>query len=252
MSRSVKAPLFAAFACAVAIVPLAVISYTFGPAQSVDRHLLLDLRRETGLGHAFGAAFVNLGDLATLLVMLAAVAAIGLGLGRRREVIAAAVVVAGANVTTQLLKVVLEHTRNKAFEHGFGMPWATSYPSGHTTAAASIAVALFLVVPAAHRLLAAGVGAALIAAVGVSVVILGWHYPSDVLVGALIGIATSVIINREPVRKLVAAPVLALEPRHAPYFYGLFFLVLAELSGGFPNARRIGVAIVHLFIGYDR
>ncbi|WP_165435212.1 phosphatase PAP2 family protein [Bradyrhizobium sp. Leo121] len=83
-------------------------------------------------------------------------------------------------------------------------------------------------------------------------VYLGIHYPSDVLVGALIGIATSAIINREPVRKLLAAPILALEPRYTPYFYGLFFLVLAELSSGFPNARRIGVAIVHLFIGYDR
>jgi membrane-associated phospholipid phosphatase len=62
-------------------------------------------------------------------------------------------------------------------------------------------------------------------------VYLGLHYPSDVLVGALIGIATSAVINREPVRKLLAAPMLALEPRYTPYFYGLFFLVLAELSG---------------------
>jgi undecaprenyl-diphosphatase len=83
-------------------------------------------------------------------------------------------------------------------------------------------------------------------------VYLGIHYPSDVLVGALIGIATSIIINREPVRRRFAAPVLALEPRYAPYFYGLFFLALAELSGGFPNTRRIGVAIVHLFIGFNR
>ena len=81
--------------------------------------------------------------------MLAAVCAIGLGFGRRREVLAAVVVVSGANVTTQVLKVVLEHTRWKAFEHGLTMPWSTSFPSGHTTAAASIAVALLLVVPSA-------------------------------------------------------------------------------------------------------
>jgi len=98
------------------------------------------------------------------------------------------VVVAGANVTTQLLKVVLEHTRNKAWEHGFSMPWSTSFPSGHTTAAASIAVALLLVVPAGYRLLAVGVGAALTGVVGLAVVILGWHYPSDVL-GALLVVA---------------------------------------------------------------
>ena len=81
-------------------------------------------------------------------------------------------------------------------------------------------------------------------------VYLGIHYPSDVLVGALIGVTTSLAVNRETVRKLIAAPALVQEARHPPYFYGLFFLALAELSGGFPNTRRIGVAIVHLFIGY--
>jgi membrane-associated phospholipid phosphatase len=186
MSRNVKGPLFAAFLCAAAIGPLAVLVYSFGPVVTFDRHLLFDLRREAGFGHAFGAAFVNLGDLAALLVMLAAVCAIGLAFGRKREVLAAVVVVAGANVTTQTLKSVLEHVRSKAFEHGYELPWPNSFPSGHTTAAASIAVALLLVVPAAHRLLAAGVGVALTGAVGLSVVILGWHYPSDVLGGLLV------------------------------------------------------------------
>jgi membrane-associated phospholipid phosphatase len=188
MSRNVKAPLLAAFACAAAIVPLAVVSYSVGPAESLDRHLLFDLRRDAGFGHTVASAFVNLGDLGALLPMLAAVCLLGLGLGRRREVLAAVVVVAGANITTQLLKDVFEHVRNKAWEHGFSMPWSNSFPSGHTTAAASIAFALLLVVPAGYRLLAAGVGAALTAVVGLSVVVLGWHYPSDV-VGALLVVA---------------------------------------------------------------
>ena len=85
---------------------------------------------------------------------------------------------------------------------------------------------------------------------GLARVFLGIHYPSDVVVGALIGIVTSVAINREAVRTRMAAPVLVWEASHPPYFYGLFFLALAEMSGGFPNTRRIGVAIVHLFIGY--
>ncbi|HTT95943.1 MAG TPA: phosphatase PAP2 family protein [Solirubrobacterales bacterium] len=184
-----KGPLLAASVCALAIVPLAVVTYSFGPAESLDRHLLFDLRREVGPAHTFAATFVNLGDLGALLVMLAAACALGLGFGRRREALAAIAVVAGANVTTQVLKVVLEHARTKAFEHEISMPWSTSFPSGHTTAAASIAVALLLVVPTGYRLLAAGVGAALTGAVGLSVVILGWHYPSDVL-GALLVVAT--------------------------------------------------------------
>jgi membrane-associated phospholipid phosphatase len=186
MAPRVKMPLLAAAACALAIAPLAVIAYAWGPFQSVDLRILLHLRREEGPLHALAVVFVNLGDLAALLVLLSTVCVIGLRLGRRREVVAAIVVVAGANLTTQLLKTTLEHVRHRAFEHGIELPWPNSFPSGHTTAAASIAVALFLVVPAAHRLSAAAAGAALTAVVGLSVVILAWHYPSDVLGGLLV------------------------------------------------------------------
>jgi undecaprenyl-diphosphatase len=81
-------------------------------------------------------------------------------------------------------------------------------------------------------------------------VFLGIHYPSDVFVGALIGIATCIAVSREPVRKRIAAPMLALEARYPAYFYGLFFPALGELSNGFSITRRIGVAIVHFFTGY--
>jgi membrane-associated phospholipid phosphatase len=186
MPRDVKAPLLAAIACAVAVAPLAVAADSFGPIQRLDLRLLFELHHEYGAANTLAAALVNLGDLASLLVLLAVVCGFGLWLGRRREVFTAAVVVAGANLTTQLLKVVLEHARNKAFEHGVELPWADSFPSGHTTAAASIAAALLLVVPAGHRFAAAAAGASLTAAVGLSVVVLGWHYPSDVLGGVLV------------------------------------------------------------------
>ena len=80
---------------------------------------------------------------------------------------------------------VLEHVRYTAAEQGWEMPWANSFPSGHTTAAATLAVGLLFVVPARHRLGASVVGFLLTAAVGFSVMVLSWHYPSDVL-GALL------------------------------------------------------------------
>ncbi len=186
MAPRVKMPLFAAIACALAIAPLAVVAYVLGPFQDLDLRLFFHIRHEAGPIHAFATVFVNLGDLGALLAMLALVAVLGLRLGRRREVIAAVVAVAGANLTTQLLKVTLEHARHKAFEHGVELPWPNSFPSGHTTAAASIAAALLLVVPARHRRAAAAVGAAITATVGFSVVVLSWHYPSDVLGGLLV------------------------------------------------------------------
>jgi membrane-associated phospholipid phosphatase len=186
MAPRAKSAAFAALACALAIVPLAVVAYSWNAFQSVDLRIFFHLRHDEGPLHALASVLVNLGDLAALLVLLAVACAIGLRNGRRREVLAAIVVVAGANLTTQLLKTTLEHARHKAFEHGIELPWPNSFPSGHTTAAASIAVALLLVVPARHRFAAAVTGAALTAAVGFSVVILGWHYPSDVLGGLLV------------------------------------------------------------------
>ncbi|HEY2052669.1 MAG TPA: phosphatase PAP2 family protein [Solirubrobacterales bacterium] len=186
MAPRVKSAFLAAIACALAIAPLAVIAYAWGPFQHVDLQGFLHLRREVGPIHGLASVLVNLGDLASLLVLLAVACAIGLRFGRRREVLAALVVVAGANLTTQLLKTTLEHARHQAFEHGIELPWPNSFPSGHTTAAASIAVALLLVLPAAHRLAAVVVGGAITTAVGLSVVILGWHYPSDVLGGLLV------------------------------------------------------------------
>jgi membrane-associated phospholipid phosphatase len=185
MTRRVKAPLFAAIACAAAIAPLAALAYSYGPVKTRDLRLLNDLERETGRVHDLAAALVNLGDLASLLILGAVIVGIGLWFGRRREVIAALVLIAGANVTTQALKSVLEHVRYTAAEQGWEMPWANSFPSGHTTAAATLAVALLFVVPARHRLAAAVVGFLLTAAVGFSVMVLSWHYPSDVL-GALL------------------------------------------------------------------
>ncbi|MFT3865595.1 MAG: phosphatase PAP2 family protein [Solirubrobacterales bacterium] len=186
MSTRVKRPLLAAILCAAAIAPLAAAAYAWGPIKDLDLRILLHAEREAGAVYDVARVLVNLGDLASLLVLGAVVVAIGLYFGRRREVIAALVVIAGANLTTQLLKAVLEHARYKAWEHGVDLPWANSFPSGHTTAAASIAVALLFVVPVHKRLDAATVGLLLTAAVGISVVVLGWHYPSDVLGGLLV------------------------------------------------------------------
>jgi undecaprenyl-diphosphatase len=175
---------------------------------------------------------------------------------RRRETILTIILtVATSLIVNRAISMLVPYRDRPMYSIGANAPtfewhadlehWS-SFPSDNATYLFAIAAGLWLVSRWWGLFFAVFAAFAAMARV-----YLGIHYPSDVLVGALIGIATSAIINREPVRKLVAAPLLALEPRFTPYFYGLFFLVLAELSGGFPNARRIGVAIVHLFIGYS-
>jgi membrane-associated phospholipid phosphatase len=93
-----------------------------------------------------------------------------------------AVVMGGANLTTQLLKdVVLGRPDRGLEDHLFN-----TLPSGHTTAAASVAVALVLVVPRRLRPAAALLGALYTAATGVSTMVGGWHRPSDAVAAVLV------------------------------------------------------------------
>ncbi|MET0419906.1 MAG: phosphatase PAP2 family protein, partial [Actinoplanes sp.] len=97
--------------------------------------------------------------------------------------VAAAVMVAGANATTQLLKTRLDRPELD----GFPMP--NSFPSGHATAAASVAFALVLVLPLAVRGLVSLIGAAYVAVIAVATVWAEWHRPSDTIAALLVVLA---------------------------------------------------------------
>lgn len=135
--------------------------------------------------YSLAAAIAHLADPVALLLMLAAACGIALARRRPRSAIAALALVAGANLTTQLLKALLAHPRFQSILGADQISW-NSFPSGHATAAASIAIAFAFVVPRGLRPTVAVLGACLVAAVGCSVLTLAWHYPSDVLGGILV------------------------------------------------------------------
>jgi membrane-associated phospholipid phosphatase len=132
-------------------------------------------------------------------------------LARRRPRVAAAVaiILLGANVTTELLKPLLAQPRGSSL-----LPLASispaSWPSGHATAAMSLALCSVIVAPVRLRPLVAALGAAFAVAVSFSFLELGWHYPSDVLGGFLVA-ATWTLVG---VAALDAAQ--ARWPRRAP------------------------------------
>jgi membrane-associated phospholipid phosphatase len=70
-----------------------------------------------------------------------------------------------------------------------------TYPSGTVTAVAALAAAVFLVSPSLLRPLSALVGALVVAGVGVAVVVLRWHYPTDVIGGVWVGIGAVFFID---------------------------------------------------------
>ena len=113
---------------------------------------------------------------------LATVAIVTAALVRRRPWLAVmtGVVLIGANATTQALKVLTAEPRLASAMTG-GYVDAASWPSGHATAAMVLALCLIAVSPARLRPLAVVLGSALALAVGYSVLLLGWHFASDVV-----------------------------------------------------------------------
>lgn len=112
-------------------------------------------------------------------VVLGTAVAMAVALVRRRWSLAGQVVLvmAGSNVTTQLLK----HSVFVRDDLGTESWWGNSLPSGHTTVAASVSVALVFAVPRVTRPIVALLGAAYTAATGISTLVGQWHRPSDVV-----------------------------------------------------------------------
>jgi membrane-associated phospholipid phosphatase len=201
----------ACLACAGGFVFLAALAYGSDAAQRLDAAVLARLAESGSRSGSVAAGVAQLGNPAALLLMLALACGIGLVRRQPRGAFAALAVVAGANLTTQLFKALLAHPR---FQSALGAEQlaSNSFPSGHVTAAASVAVAFLFVVPRDWRLLTALGGIGLVAAVGCSVMALSWHYPSDVLGGVLVaagwgfaalaGIRASEVAPRRRARQL--------------------------------------------------
>jgi membrane-associated phospholipid phosphatase len=154
-------------------------------AVRLDTSLYSELRAANG--SATASALVRLCN-PTPFVYLAAVPVV-IALARRRLSLAlgAAMIVAGAIVTAELLKSKLGVSHPTA--SGYGSYVRHSWPSGTVTAATALACSLALVAPARLRPAAGLLGAAFAAAVVGSVLRLGWHYPSDTAGGVLVALA---------------------------------------------------------------
>ncbi|WFE47558.1 phosphatase PAP2 family protein [Verrucosispora sp. WMMD1129] len=127
---------------------------------------------------------LNAMSVVSLLAVTVMIGFIALIRGRVALAVAATLLIAGANVTTQLLKYGLSRP-----DYGIDLERAyvgNSLPSGHTTVAGSVAVALVLVLPPKVRAVGAVIGAGYAATAGVATLSAGWHRPSDAVAAFLV------------------------------------------------------------------
>ncbi|MFS0885792.1 phosphatase PAP2 family protein [Aeromicrobium sp. 179-A 4D2 NHS] len=118
---------------------------------------------------------------------LAVLAVVGLVLAVRRHDMRAAVgaglVIAGANLTTQVTKHALLERSD------FGLGVHNSLPSGHVTVVVSAVAALLIVVPPGARAFVAGLGTFATGLTGLSTIVAGWHRPGDVAAALIVTMA---------------------------------------------------------------
>src|SRR4051812_19179455 len=260
--RPTTVPLLVAVAGLLAMVATGLLALGSSRAHLRDAAMLhgfmaLDRPRV----HDAMVALVHLADPLPYLAVGAAliVCAIKRGLPRRAGAVAALLVVTGA--CTQALKHLLAQPRFEAWL-GVDQIGEASWPSGHSTAAMTLALCAVLVAPAALRPAVAVVGGAFAAGIGYAVLVLAWHFPSDVLGGFLMAgtwtaLAVAVLRVVEPRREpatarrfdpglglgvagaaALAAAVFALVPRDAVALYAserptlvVGALVLAAVAG---------------------
>jgi hypothetical protein len=173
-SKRVRQLILLALVCAAlcAVVYLAMVRTAAG--QRFDHDALEGRTDRPRVQEATGDLLQTV-SIASIVIIGGACAVVALV--RRNPLVALGVVVviAGANVSTQILKDALPRPDLVADE---ALP-NNSYPSGHTTVAVSLAVAAVLVAPAFTRGLVALAGTAYAALVGAGTVTAGWHNPSD-------------------------------------------------------------------------
>lgn len=165
-----------ALAFAAMVVLLARVAVGTASGQRLDQLTLSGAQLDTGLvSQAVGLAAGTV-SLPVVLAALACVAVIAVLRRRVDLLMPLGVLVGGANLSTQVIKHLVV-TRDVL---GPGIDITpNSFPSGHTTLAASTAVALVLVAGRARGPVAV-LGTVWTAGAGIGTLALGWHRASDV------------------------------------------------------------------------
>jgi membrane-associated phospholipid phosphatase len=160
----------------------------------------------------------HLADPVPFALIGLALTAVALARGRVRLALAVPLVLVLAGATAELLKPLLAHPRYSEWL-GEGQIAAAAWPSGHATAAMTLALCGVLAAPARLRPTAGALGGAFAIAVSYAILVLGWHFPSDVIGGFLVAAlwtllavaALNALELRRPTRARQPAPAGALD-----------------------------------------
>lgn len=196
-----RALLAYAAVCTALAVAVYVVAFDTFRGRSWDAYTLAAAvaQRDAPTVQEASVRLINTIDIGSLVLLGGGILGVAIFLRNTRGALAAVIVIAGANATTQILKPLL----GRLEPFGDRPELADSFPSGHATVAMSLALAAVLVAPPAWKLLVALGGAAYAAALGISLLVQAGHYPSDVagaflIVGAWAGAVAAALAGGFP------------------------------------------------------
>lgn len=190
-------------------------------------------------------ATISVGSIA---LIGGAIILIAFARGRWHLAVAAALVIGVSDVSAEVLKRVLLSRPILIPPDARGA--IPSFPSGHTTVAASLALAAVMVAPRRARGFVAVAGGAYALAVGEGVLITGWHRPSDVLGSYLlvtmwVALASAWLVRHHGSVDPMSADRLA--RRRA-----IISPLVAAIGAIALGIAFIGIAVVAIAIRFDR
>jgi membrane-associated phospholipid phosphatase len=182
----VRRPLLFAALCVVGIAVVWVLAELVPVLHRQDAVLLHHFVVHDS-GHVDGVSerLTHLLNPLLFIVWGIALVLVALARSRPRTALAIALLMGLAPLTSELLKPLLAHSHVRIGSTQLG---AASYPSGHSSAAAILAVCAVLAAAPRWRPAVAAIGVVFSLAVGASLLIRAWHMPSDVLGGYLVAL----------------------------------------------------------------
>lgn len=170
-------------ACVVALAVIWVLAELDPVVRRADARLLYKFTTlERPRVDSVGNSLVHLLDPRLFILWGVALVALALARERPRLAVAITAIMGLGPLTAEKLKPLLAHAHDHVGIIGVA---PASWPSGHSTAVGVLMISVVLVTPppVALRVVVATVATLFALAVGVFLLILHWHMPSDVLGG---------------------------------------------------------------------